>query len=747
MICFVLNFNNFTSLYKNQITIMKKYLLVTALFCLTSLLAQNKVAQKVSELQDLKMNFKPVSVLSPIPNGVNAEVDKVVDGATLATLNLEKINDIVTNKYDAIELEIPYQNSTISVLLYSVSPFAEGFHVDTDKAKNIPYQKGVYYRGIIKGDTHSVSAFNFFNGEFNGIISNSELGNIVVGKLEKPNNQKDYIVYSDARMKIFNDFDCHVKEGDIPKQPKGTTNRNVNSERCVAFYFEIDTNLYTANNSSETQTTNWMTSVFNNVQTLYNNDGITVSLKSLYIWTTQDPYEGVGTGSSAYLNAFRQNTPIFDGDVGMLVGIDPGGLGGVAFLNTICATNNYAYSDVNLAYSSVPTYSWTVQVITHEFGHSLGSNHTHDCVWNGNNTRIDGCGGAAGYPGNGTCPTGPIPTAQEKGTIMSYCHLVSGVGISLSNGFGPQPTLRILNNVNESTCLSFDCAGSCPNTITGLELSNITTSSLTVSWIETGSATSWQVAVTPFSSSATPVWNNVTGNTLYEASGLLPNTYYIVQVRPFCDGIEPAIREKIFATLATNFCEGVPFTDTGGTSASYTDMENWVRTMTPNNRGLKLRVTFSSFNLENNWDFLYIYNGSDEFYPSLTPNGLTGTTNPGVFNSTAADGSLTFKFVSDEATVTAGWNATVTCTGTLGMENADFLDYSYYPNPTTGKVSINSKDAITEIAVYNVQGQLLYNQKLNDLSTSIDLSQFAKGTYFFKLKFNDKEANFKILKM
>jgi len=38
---------------------------------------------------------------------------------------------------------------------------AEGFHVDTDKGKNISYEKGLYYRGIIKGDSKSVAAFNF----------------------------------------------------------------------------------------------------------------------------------------------------------------------------------------------------------------------------------------------------------------------------------------------------------------------------------------------------------------------------------------------------------------------------------------------------------------------------------------------------------------------------------------------------------------------------------------------------------
>lgn len=723
---------------------MKKYLLVSTLLCLTTLLAQNKVAEKVSELQRLRAGFRPISVLSQTQNTIDQDVNKVVDGATLATLNIEKINEIVAYKYDYIELKIPYQNHDISVLLFKVNPFAEGFHVDTDKGKNVAYQKGVYYRGIINGDTKSVSSFNFFSGAFNGIISSSEIGNIVVGKLEKVNNQLDYIVYSDAKMKVLNGFDCHTKENPAPSQ-SGNTNRNVTSDRCVSMYFEIDTTLYETNGSSISATTNWMTSVFNNVQTLYNNDGVSVSLKSLFIWTDGDPYEGVGTTSGDYLNAFATNTPVFDGDLGMLVGIDPGGLGGVAFLNTLCGTNNYAYADVYFNYSPVPTYSWTVQVIAHEFGHSMGSSHTHACAWNGNNTRIDGCGPAAGYNGEGSCAAGPIPSAEEKGTIMSYCHLISGVGISLSNGFGPQPAALILNNVNTNTCLSFDCATSCPNTVTEITTTNITSSTAQIAWTDIGSATSWQVAVTPFTTS-TIVWNTVSSPS-YLATGLNSNTYYKIRVRPTCSSIEPAIRQQIFATKTADFCAGISFTDTGGTSGNYTNMESWTRTMTPNNSGLKLKVTFLSFNLENTFDFLYIYNGPNEFYTDLTAGGLTGTVNPGVFNSTAADGSLTFQFYSDQYTVGTGWNATITCTGTLGEEDTNFLDYSYYPNPTTGNVSITSKDIITDVAVYNVQGQLLFNQKMNELSTNVDMSRFATGTYFFKLKINDKEANFKILKM
>lgn len=725
---------------------MKKYLLLSTLFCLTNLLAQNKVAEKVSELQRLKADFRPISVLSPTQNTIDSDVNKVVDGATLATLNVEKINNIVANKYDYIELIIPYQNHDVSMLLYKVNPFAEGFHVDTDKSKDIAYQKGVYYRGIINGDNKSVGAFNFFNGEFNGIISSSELGNLVVGKLDRVNNQLDYIVYSDAKMKVLNDFDCHVKDDgtEAPIQKNGETNRSINSARCVTMYFEIDNNLFIQNGSNVTTTTNWMTAVFNNVQTLYNNDGITVSLKSIYIWVDQDPYEGVGTSSGDYLNAFAENTPVFDGDVGQLIGIDAGGLGGVAVsINGLCSENNYSYSDVNFNYSTVPTYSWTVQVITHEFGHLLGSRHTHACVWNGNSTSIDGCGTQAGYA-EGSCALGPIPTGTG-GTIMSYCHLVSGVGINLSNGFGPQPATAILNAVNGGTCLSFDCTSSCPNTVTEITAFDITPTTVSVTWNEIGSATSWQVAVTPFSSSAI-VWNTVTTNQ-YSATGLTANTYYLIRVRPLCAGIEPSVREKIFATASANFCANVPFTDTGGTSGNYTNMESWVRTMTPNNPGLKLRATFTSFNLEADYDYLYVYNGPDEFSAPLTINGLTGTASPGVFNSTSFDGSLTFKFYSDQGVVASGWTASITCTGTLGIEDANFLDYSYYPNPTNGNVAITSKDAITEVTVYNVQGQLLFNHKINQLSTNVDMSQFATGTYFFKLKINDREANFKILKL
>jgi len=118
--------------------------------------------------------------------------------------------------------------------------------------------------------------------------------------------------------------------------------------------------------------------------------------------------------------------------------------GGIAWLNVLCATNNggaFGPYAVSGAMSSnvvpFPIFSWNVMVVAHELGHNVGSPHTHDCSWNGNGTQVDDCGPVAGYDTSCYDPNDPI-LPSNGGTIMSYCHLVSGVGINFNNGFGPE---------------------------------------------------------------------------------------------------------------------------------------------------------------------------------------------------------------------------------------------------------------------------------------------------------------------
>jgi hypothetical protein len=728
---------------------MKRIFTLFALLACTFIFAQHKVANKVAEYKALNAKFNHFSVLTVVDQPTDNDVSRAVNKSTLAQINTTAVNDIVNNKYETLEVEVPYQGNTILVELYKVNPFNANFHVDTDKAKYIDYTRGVYYRGIVNGDENSIATFNFFNNELNAIISAEGLNNLVVGKLDKTNNASDYIIYSDAEMRVLNGFNCGMKDDNTPHEDHAApnTSRDIQTERCVTMYFEIDNDLYVQNGSNTTTTTNWMTSVFNNMQTLYENDGITISLKSLYIWTEDDPYElelFQSESSSDYLFMFNQVRPVFDGDVGQLVGIDPNGLGGVAVtIDGLCTQNNFSYSDVFISYSSVPTWSWTVQVITHEMGHLLGSRHTHACVWNGNNTSIDGCGTQAGYT-EGNCALGPIPSSSVKGTIMSYCHLIGGVGISFNNGFGPQPSDAIYTTVEASECLSTDCINTCINTVVDITVTNPTNTSATITWSDLGNATSWEVSVSTFGST---IINYVTVNTnsYTTTAPLNMNAYYKVRIRPICENASTTTyRQAVFAT-PTNWCNGVVITDTGGTGSNYTNDQHYTRVIMPNLPQKKIRLEFTQFSLEQDFDYLTIYDGVGT--GGMLWGTFTGTDIASIIESNSPDGALTLDFFSDQGVVDTGYAANVTCLQSLGLNGFGDIDFTYYPNPANGYVNIISNTEIEDIMVYNVQGQLLYQSKNNGLDKKIDVSAFATGTYFFKLNFaGDKQANFKIMK-
>lgn len=729
--------------------IMKRIATLLAICLTLGATAQQKVAERVQELKSAQLPFKHFSVLANAHQANDLKLEETVSSATLATIKLSEVQSIVNQAPETLELEIPYNGSLVLVELYKVKILHDDFHLDTDKASYVPFERGVHYRGIVKGDTSSLASMNFFQGEFNGIISNGQLSNLVIGKLDKPGNTQEYIVYSDANLLVENISGCETPdvtpEDDHERQYRSFSTQ---STRCATVYFEMDHQLYIQNGSNVTTANNWMASVYNNVQTLFANADVSTAMKNVFIWTTPDPY--TGNNSTAYMNAFNQFRPVFDGDIGQLIGMDPGMLGGVASaVAGICGPSNFSYADVDFGYNSVPVYSWTVLAITHELGHLMGSPHTHSCVWNGNNTAIDNCGPVAIPNSEGTyCKTTPptLPTTTQKGTIMSYCHLLTSIGINLSNGFGTQPAARINQTLNGATCLSYDCVNTCINTAINMHVASATGTSATLAWGDLSGTGSWQVAVSPLIGSA--AWTTINENS-YTANNLTPNTYYKMRIKPNCaSGVTSSFRELIFATGA-DWCSGVTITDTGGATSNYHNNQEFVRVILPTQPNKKIKMTFTSFATENNYDFLWMYNGSSTAAPVMGPaTGFTGNASPGTFVSTAADGALTLRFKADTSTSAAGFVANVVCEAMLGVNDAEAnVDFMYYPNPASNTVTITSASlSMSQLQVYNVAGQLLLDRKLNTLEEKVDVSAFATGTYFFKLKFGNTEANFKILK-
>lgn len=113
-------------------------------------------------------------------------------------------------------------------------------------------------------------------------------------------------------------------------------------------------------------------------------------------------------------------------------------------------------------------------------------------------------------------------------------------------------------------------------------------------------------------------------------------------------------------TGTTNTCLGT-FYDQGGAAGNYLNSSNRTTTFC-SNAGNCLRVNFTAFATEANFDFLYIFDGNSTAAPVL---GIySGTTSPGIVQSSS--GCLTFVFTSDNSVSAAGWSALISCVACPG---------------------------------------------------------------------------------
>lgn len=373
-------------------------------------------------------------------------IKKEVSKAKIYDFNKAKAEEIIAQSNDLISIVI---NNEITLDLYKEVEAFSSLSIQTSDGNPIDVNalKAVFYRGIIKGNENSLVSISIFENEISGFISNDK-GNLVLGKLKSSN---EMILYHDKDLYDKPVFNCEMPDSPLDANeienyqnilPNGLTNN------CVRLYFETEFDIF-QNLGNTVNVANYVTNLYNQLGTLYANDGISTMLSQIVIWNTVDPY--TATTSSALLSQFQSQTSAINGNLGQLLTFRSVGGGIAAGFNGICNSN----VDSSLCVSGnltntivqIPAYSWNVFVVSHEFGHLFGSRHTHACVWNGNNTAIDSCsdyteGGCAlpGYPSGG-------------GTIMSYCHR-QPVGINFNLGFGPQPRAVITNNVIAGACLT-----------------------------------------------------------------------------------------------------------------------------------------------------------------------------------------------------------------------------------------------------------------------------------------------------
>jgi len=489
---------------------VKRIILLSSLFlCLISAQALSAEKSNVQQLIDHRNeeDFKPIEFMQESFEG-QPEIDgRVLSKANYFFLDQGKIDHILENRPEAIKFSIPTAYGIRTVKLVAWNIFSEDFVVRAASAKDQPfdYEPGMFYGGVIEGFENSMVSFSFFKDEVIGMMSSHEEGKYNFGKIH--NSDMCLHVGFHVNNAMFDiDFSCELLDPENGNRIINVVDEQINQKNagnnpptcCVQVYFELDNDLV-VEKGGVVGATNFFNGLFAQIAILYDNDDICVESHSILAWDVPDGYP---TGSTiAALQAFDNNALPAGADLGHLVSRGSPTNGGVAWLDQLCSALPYAYSWIQANYQNVPTFSWSVEVITHEMGHNLASPHTHDCVWNGNNTAIDGCGPASGNPSQpGGCPQGPIPGGG--GTIMSYCHLGANPGINFNNGFSPQVATLIESRID-------NCLGQCCTINPTTTVNNGTSCSNT----QDGSATI-SVSGGPY----TYLWDN--GNTNATASDL-----------------------------------------------------------------------------------------------------------------------------------------------------------------------------------------------------------------------------------
>jgi hypothetical protein len=155
---------------------------------------------------------------------------------------------------------------------------------------------------------------------------------------------------------------------------------------------------------------------------------------------------------------------------------------------------------------------------------------------------------------------------------------------------------------------------------------------------------------------------------------LIPNTTYYWSITPKNDNgpaedcpvwmFTTGGPEYLMANGTITAANGM-FYDTGGADGEYDNDEDLVMTFESPVPGQMMQFTFTEYETESSYDYLYIYDGPDVNAPQVAGSPFNGTSGPGTIVSTHETGALTFHFQSDGSVTKLGWAASFEAMGDL----------------------------------------------------------------------------------
>ena len=82
--------------------------------------------------------------------------------------------------------------------------------------------------------------------------------------------------------------------------------------------------------------------------------------------------------------------------------------------------------------------------------------------------------------------------------------------------------------------------------------------------------------------------------------------------------------------------------------------------------------------------------------------------------------------------------------GTLGTAENEISDFEYYYNPFNDILKVSSNENLRNIQIYNVLGQKIIEENINNYNHNINLSNLSTSIYFVKVESENGANTFKL---
>lgn len=248
----------------------------------------------------------------------------------------------------------------------------------------------------------------------------------------------------------------------------------------------------------------------------------------------------------------------------------------------------------------------------------------------------------------------------------------------------------------------------------------------------------------------------VSGETNGTVPGYLSSAFYVNNN----DGTFSLNNSSIPNDNATSFSNAIGDSDNDGypeivvNNINHSNIFLWKNNTAQNNKWLKIKLEGTQSNRNGIGSFIEIsINGEKQYRYTLCGEGyLSQNSATEIFGLGTEDyvDYVKVKWLSGIEdvlyNVSANQLLNIVEGSTLSIEDYDTTGLVYFPNPVKNTLTLNAKNNIENVAMYNLLGQEVLRATPNTINSDVDMSSLANGSYFVKVTIADTTQTIRVIK-